>query len=259
MKVQLNPTIRNYIEARLKKHWTPEQIAGRWNKCHSEKHNIIISAPSIYKWLYSPYGQYLCHYLPSKHYRRKRRKGKKQKHENIKNRVFIDKRPEIINERKRIGDFEGDVIGSPKSDKQAMAGLVDRKSRFLLVIKKPRLKYAVDGFRELLNPYRNILHSLTLDNGLENARYEELAVDTYFCNPYSSWEKGAIENSFRRFRRFVPKKSSLKHFSNKNLQKFANIMNHTPRKCLNWQTPYEVLTEDQPKFNSSLLFTGCCT
>jgi len=251
MKVQLNPTIRNYIEARLKQYWTPEQIAGRWNKYHSGNHNIIISAPSIYKWLYSPYGQDLCKYLLSKRYRRKRRKGKKQKKEIIKNRVFIDKRPKIINERKRIGDFEGDVMGSKKSDKQAMAGLVDRKSRFLLVVKKSRLKYAVDGFKELLNPYRNILHSLTLDNGVENARYQELKVKTYFCNPYSSWEKGAIENSFQRFRRFVPKKSSLRDFSNKDLKRFAKTMNHTPRKCLNWQTPYEVLTKHQSKFDSS--------
>ncbi|MFH1713007.1 MAG: IS30 family transposase [Candidatus Jacksonbacteria bacterium] len=251
MKVQLNPEVKNYVRVGMKRYWTPEQIAGRWKKYYAEKHNIIISAPSIYKWLYSPYGQGLCGFLLSKRYRKRKRKGKKQKKETIKNRVFIDKRPKIINERKRVGDFEGDIMGSKKSDKQAMAGLVDRKSRFLLVVKKPRLKYAVDGFKELLNPYRNILHSLTLDNGVENARYQELRVKTYFCNPYSSWEKGSIENSFQRFRRFVPKKSSLKNFNNSDLKRFSKIMNHTPRKCLNWQTPYEVLTEYQSKFDSS--------
>jgi IS30 family transposase len=259
MKIQLNPKVNNYVQAKIKKHWTPGQIAGRWNKYHAEKHDIIISAPSIYKWLYSPYGQEFCQLLPSKRHRRRKRKGKKQKKEIIKNRVFIDKRPKIINKRKRIGDFEGDVMGSKKSDKQAAVGIVDRKSRFFLIVKKPRLKYAVDGFKELLNPHRNILHSLTLDNGVENARYQELQVKTYFCNPYSSWEKGAIENTFQRFRRFVPKKSSLKKFSNKDLRRFANIMNHTPRKCLNWKTPHEVLTENQHKFDSAFLPAGCCT
>lgn len=253
MKIQLNPEVKNFVLAGMKSHWTPEQIAGRWNRYYSAEHEIMVSAPSIYKWLYSPYGQELCSLLPSKHYRKKKRKWRKQKKEIIKNRVFIDKRPEIINKRKRIGDFEGDVMGSPKSDKQVAVGIVDRKSRFFLIIKKPCLKYAVDGFKKLLNPHRNILHSLTLDNGVENVHYQELQVKTYFCHAYSSCEKGTIENSFQRFRRFVPKKSSLKEISNKNFHKFSNIMNNTPRKCLNWLTPYEVLTGNQSKFDLSLL------
>ena len=101
----------------------------------------------------------------------------------------------------------------------------------------------------LLNPHHDTFKSLTLDNGVENVRYEELNIDTYFCHPYSSWEKGAIENCFKRLRRFIPKKASLKDYSREDIIHFAKIMNDTPRKCLNWKTPKEVF-EEQSKLNN---------
>ena len=248
MKIVKHSELIDYIETNLRdNHWTPEEIAGRWNnECHMDKNrkNIMISAPSIYKYLYSNRGQYLCKYLCSKRYTsRKRKEGGKTKKQIIPNRTSIELRPEIINKRTEFGHWEGDTLGKIRVDTEVVVGLTERMSRFILIDKVPRLKYTVDGFKMLLNPHYDTFKSLTLDNGVENVRYEELNIDTYFCHSYSSWEKGAIENCFQRLRRFIPKKASLKYYTRKQIIGFAEIMNNTPRKCLNWKTPREVFEE----------------
>jgi transposase, IS30 family len=244
MKVVSSPALHSFVRSRMKLFWTPEQIAGRWNRFHARHHNgLKITVVSIYTYLYSPYGRSLCQYLPSKRCKKKKRCGKKSKHQTIKNRVFLDQRPPIINARKRFGDFEADTLGRIKSDDEVIAGMVERQSRYFFVTKVARLKNAMDGFKDMLNPHHNIVHSMTMDNGVENARYQELNTDTYFCHPYSSWEKGAIENIFQRFRRFVPKKSSLTEYVDEDIERFGRIMNDTPRKCLNYRTPLEVFSK----------------
>ena len=254
MKIVKYPELADYIEIHLKNnHWTPEEIAGRWN---NEKHmgangkKLIISAPTIYKYLYSGRGQHLCRYLCSRRYtKRKRKDGGKAKRQIIPNRISIDERPDIVGERVEFGHWEGDTLGKIKTDSETVVGLCERMSRFILIDKVPMLKYSMDGFKALLNPHHDAFKSLTLDNGVENVRYEELNIDTYFCHPYSSWEKGSIENLFKRLRRFIPKKASLKNYSRKDIIGFAEIMNNTPRKCLNWKTPREVF-EEQSALNN---------
>lgn len=261
MKVVKNSDLGKRIKENLKDdHWTPEEIAGRWN---SENHldkcgkKIIISAPSIYKYLYSAYGQFLCKYLISKRYaKRKIKEGGKPKRQLIPNRISIELRPEIVNGRTEFGHFEGDTLGRIKIDTEVIAGLSERMSRYILIRKLPGLKHTVDGFNEMLNPHHDLVKSLTLDNGVENVKWEKLGVDTYFCHPYSSWEKGGMENLFRRLRRFIPKKASLKDYLEEDIISFADIMNNTPRKCLNWKTPKEIFEEQcalaKLKINSNI-------
>jgi IS30 family transposase len=263
MKIKDYPDLEDFIADKLENHhWTPEQIAGRWNleKHKDERGKIIkISAPSIYKFLYSSFGQYLCKFLPSCRYKKKRRVKKKTKKQLIPNRTPISKRPKKVEKRKEFGHFEGDTLGRIKSDTAAITGLVERISRFVLFVKVPRLKYAIEGFKDSLNPYEKILKSVTLDNGVENVRHQELQADTFFCNPYSSWEKGSIENSFGRLRRFIPRKSSLKQFSQDDILEFQELMNNTPRKCLDWKTPREVFNEHVSKSVIQTNQPGCCT
>lgn len=238
MKIAECFELETYIASRLAKAWTPEQIAGRLKSDNGDQ--AVISAKSIYKFLYSAPGQYLCRYLPSQRHRPRKRREKKSERELIPNRVFIDLRPKIINERKRFGDFEGDTLGRPKGESEVIVGALERKSRYLLACKAPRLKNAMDGFKFLLNPYHGVIKSLTLDNGVENVKYEKLNVPTYFCHPYSSWEKGGVENAFLRLRRFIPKKARPTDYTDQDIFAIINIMNNTPRKCLNWKTPQEV-------------------
>lgn len=241
MKINENFGLRKFVEDKMEKYWTPEQIAGTLKALNDNE--TVISIPSVYKYLYSVHGQRLCPYLPSRQYQPKRRKKKKSKRELIKNRVFIDDRPRIINERLRFGDFEGDTLGAIKTDRAKVVGLVERQSLYFQARKVSYLKHSMGGFKKILNPHHRIVQSLTLDNGVENQKYEQLGIDTYFCHPYSSWEKGQMENTFQRFRRFIPKGSSLKDYTQADIQRFVEIMNSTPRKKLGWRTPKEVFLE----------------
>ena len=242
MKIKEHPELENYVTDKIKSYWSPEEIAGRIKNIDA---NIqYVSAISIYKYLYSAYGQYLHSYLYSGRWRERRRyKVKGPKKTKIPNRVSIELRPNIVNQRLRFGDFEGDRLGRIKTDKEVIAGLVERMSRYLLLSKELGLKYTMDGFNRQLSPYRSIIESLTLDNGVENIRYEELDIATFFCHPYSSCEKATMENSFQRLRRFIPKGTSLTKYRDEDICRFAELMNNTPRKCLNFRTPKEVFEE----------------
>lgn len=127
---------------------------------------------------------------------------------------------------------------------ETVVGALERKSRLLLITRASQLKYSVYGFKQLLFPFRSVVNSLTLDNGVENVRYQELKINTYFCHSYSSCEKGSIENSFKRLRRFIPKKANPKNYTNLDLHDIMNVMNNNPRKCLGYKTPNEVFCKE---------------
>lgn len=252
MKINKHLELRDYVEEKMEKYWTPEEIAGRWNKNNkkNKKHlnnkgkPITITSVSIYKYLYSSYGQRLCSRLPSKRYKRKPRKSSsKGKREIIPNAASIHNRPKNTN--RKFGHYEGDTLGRIKSDTEVIAGVREKLSRRLFLKKLPGLKHTVNGFKIMLSPYSDTLKSLTLDRGAENVRHEELNTNVYFCDPYSSWQKGGIENDFKRLRRFIPKGSSLKNYTADDILHYNELMNNTPRKCLNWNTPKEVFDKMQ--------------
>ena len=254
MKVRENPEIESYITEKIRLDWSPEAIAGRLNL--DSRGRLSIHHISIYKYLYSIHGQHLCQYLQYKRYKPKRRKETKSAKKIIKNRVFIDQRPDVINQRLRCGDFEGDTLGVPKTSKETLAGAVDRKSRSFLGKKIHRLREAMLAFNKLLRLHNAL--SMTLDNGVENTKYTILNVPTFFCHPYSAWEKPTIENTFKRLRRYIPKKSCLASYSDEEISTIIDKMNNTPRKCLDWKTPKEVFFQKQP-VQLQILNLECCT
>jgi transposase, IS30 family len=263
MKVRTTSGLEDYVWEKMHPpfHWSPEQIAGRWTK----ETGIRLKTDTVYKYLYhNSYGNYLCRYLKYKRYRRKKRKQKKSARELIPNRVWIDLRPAAANLRARFGDFEGDTMGkSRQASRQTMVVTRERKSRKMFAVKVPRLKYAMDGFKKLLSPYQDIVTSLTLDNGVENVRHQELRIDTYFCHPYSSWEKGSVEQGIGLIRDYIPKKADLKDYANRDIAAIIKTINNKPMKCLNWSTPNEVFEEHyrQAILQSTNPLTSavCCT
>lgn len=251
MKIRNNPWLEDYIWDKIMDKWSPEQIAGRLKR---EFGFTVVSHRAIYKYLYSVYGEPLCQYLKYKQKKpRKRKEQPSKRGQIIKDRIFIDQRPNMVNHRRRRGDFEGDSLGSPKSGIETVAALVDRKSRYLLARKISRPKYAVDAFKELLAS-TNRKRSLTLDNASEHARYKELKLPTYFCHPYTFWEKGTIENTFGIIREYIPKKSRLENYSQEQIDVMIDQMNNTPRKCLSYRTPTEVFERKSlPTINPRVL------
>ena len=167
----------------------------------------------------------------------------------IPNRVGIEARPNIVELKLRVGDWEGDtIIGA--NQKQAIISVVDRKTRFTL-LKKIKRKLAALVAAAIVAQLRSVnaeFHTLTLDNGMEFAGHQEinrlLGGATYFAHPYRSWERGLNENTNGLVRQYIPKKRRLEDVSDDEVQRIADDLNHRPRKCLDYKTPYEALSEE---------------
>lgn len=248
MRIQDRPDLKAYVIKYLEKHWTPEEIAGRLKEI--DTHLPYVSAKGIYKWLYSAWGLKYCPLLPKQRYRPKRRKGKKTKREMIPNRIGIEKRPEEANSRSEYGHLETDtaVSGKKTGSTAALTLLHERKARFTRLRKIPNLKPATNAYALTTLGKTMTCLTITHDNGIENKNHEDVAealsVKTFFCNPYSSWEKGSVENTIGRIRRFIPKGADISTYSDADIAAIEHWLNHTPRKCLGYKTPYEVMLEN---------------
>ena len=248
-KIRENNKLEEYIQNKLKEEWSPETIAQRWNTFVKKEKEPFISHTTIYSYIDSIFGFKFEKYLYScrgNRNRRKKKKGKKQKREMIFNRTWIHERPKDINRRENIGDVEIDTICSKRGDKTSFITIIDRKSRFLLAAKvKDKLpKRFTETVKRKTKENNLPLFSITLDNGVECKNHKDLPCPVYFCHPYCSHEKGQIEYANRLIRRYIPKKTILKTISPFYLTKIVKKINNTPRKCLNWKTPQEVLNEE---------------
>ena len=216
--------------------WSPEQISG----------HAAISPETVYQRVYADKqaGGLLWKNLRCQK-KRKKRYGKMDRRGNIPNRQFIEDRPAIVDERKRIGDWEADtVIG--KNHKQAIVSIVERKTGFALIRKVERktAQAVSQAMIELLKPYRSQVHTITSDNGKEFASHEEigkkLKADFYFAHPFASWERGTNENTNGLIRQYFPKNRDFTTITQKEIDTAMDRLNNRPRKRLGFQTPSQV-------------------
>ena len=232
------------VDRLLRNYWSPEQIA--WRLYDEQEYRI--SHEWIYQHIYQDkrIGGDLYRYLRCQK-QRKKRYGKNDRRGKIANQTMIDERPDEVEARSRIGDWEGDtVIG--KGHKGALVSLVERTSRYTVLghaESKTKDKVADEVLR-CLDQYRDRCLTITYDNGREFTDHErmakELDVNIYFAHPYSSWERGTNENTNGLIRQFFPKNTSLLNVSRQELQSAMDRLNHRPRKSLNWRTPHEVFS-----------------
>jgi transposase, IS30 family len=240
-------SLHSYVMKRLRKYWSPEQIAGR---LEHESGQRIMSHFAIYEYIRNHPG--LKKYLRiQKPYRRRWGTRQRQQIREAANRRSIDSRPEAANQRNRIGDWEGDtVIGRPGHDR--LATYVDRRSGKAKALKVPGgegLAEAVADrtiawFQKLPKTKR---HTLTYDNGIEFSQHEYIedhtALQVYFAHPYHSWERGTNENTNGLYRQFFPKKTSLDSVSQAEVDKVTRMLNTRPRKRHQYRTPDEVFRD----------------
>jgi transposase, IS30 family len=235
----------NEVKQRLERYHSPEQISGRL------EHEGLgtLSHETIYQMVYANHqglGEYQ-RYLRQGQKKRRRRKGLYQKRGTIPGRVGIEHRPAIADLKSEIGHWESDtVIGVnhtgmivthvDKASKYLLAGLAKNKTvQQINQVTMGLFEHIEQGFRK----------TMTFDNGREFCGHQTLAdrlgLSCFFANPYHSWERGLNEHTNGLLRQFFPKGTNFKIVKPEALQRAVDLINHRPRKSLDYRTPYEVL------------------
>ena len=240
-----------FVREHLKEpfNWTPEEISGRLPKIHPGK---SISTETIYQYIYSKKARRykLWQYLVNKRKKRQKKGGRSvQRASKIPGAVSIDLRPEIVNLRERVGDWETDNVIGKQSDKTALSVTVERVTKLtILSLTSKSASSKTEALIKRLTEYPNKARlTLTADNGAENTNHQEitnnLGLSVFFCHAYHSWEKGTVENTNGRIRRYIPKGISLDQLSEDQIKELEYRLNSTPRKSLGFLTPYEKMLE----------------
>lgn len=250
-KISTYKPLKIYVYKGLLKGWTPEQISGRIKIEYPNNNIMSISHEAIYRHIYlTPQGalnKKLIKLLTRKKTRRRPPNKKRGKGSKIRNQVSIDNRPKHIDKRIEIGHWEGDLIIG-KGQKSAIGTIVERKSRYTLIVKLKSRK--ADEVARMFSKKLNKLNaklkkSMTYDNGIEMAKHQYITQKTgmniYFAHPYSSWERGTNENTNGIIRRDLPKGTDFNLISEKQLLILEQKLNNKPRKIIGYKTPIEVL------------------
>jgi IS30 family transposase len=241
--------LRRYVVSRLRRDWSPEQVAGRLRRDHPADTQMRISAETIYQWIYhdAAGGGDLFRHLRRRHRRRRKQGGYGTGRGLIPGRVAIAERPAIVACRARIGDWEGDTLEGARG-KGGIASLVERKSRYLLaapLTDKSATTLAAQAIGAFRKIPRRARKTLTVDNGKEFARFKLIEARTglavFFADPYAAWQRGTNENTNGLLRQYFPKRSDLRALTHDELAQALQKLNHRPRKGLGYQSPHEVI------------------
>ncbi len=243
-----DPTLRRQVEERLRIGWSPEQTAGRLKL---EGNTYTTNHESIYLRIYADRPD-LTKYLVRSGKKRRKRAGRNKKLAcgRIPYRTSIEKRPESVSSRQEAGHWEADTAVSRES-KAALSVMTERKHKVTFIAKLAsktafEMKHALIKRLSILPP--QLRQTITYDNGLENVLHEEvnkiLNTQSFFCNPYHSWEKGTVENTIGLIRQYLPKKTDFNLVDNKKIYEIEYALNNRPRKCLGYLTPLESINRD---------------
>ena len=252
--LKIRPALKAYVLAKLDLDWSPEQIAGRLRKEITEGKRAAeeyINHESIYQFIYDAeqHELRLWEKLPRRHRKRRRWLGRRSRPVKIPSRVSIRQRPEAINTRAEFGHWEGDTVVGDKH-RTGIHTEVERVSRMLLAYQVPRVR-AQETYLAQLTIFsilpRKARLSTTLDNGSEHVLHTKLqtalAMQTYFADPYSSWQRGTNEYTNGLLRRYYPKRTDFRDLPQEELNEVVYRLNNTPRKVLHYKTPREVFNE----------------
>ena len=234
------------IEERLRRQWSPEQIAGRLKR----EFGLRISHERIYQhiWADKKQGGKLYEHLRHGAKRYRKRGSLKSGRGCIPNRVDIKERPPIVEHKTRLGDWEGDTIISVGRH-GSLLSYVDRVSK-VVVLEKLEMNRAAKVEKATLKRFRGSglpMNTMTFDNGKEFSRHEkitkELGIACYFATPYRSWERGLNEHTNGLIRQYFPKSCDFSLITKQQVRQVEELLNNRPRKVLGFRTPKEVLLE----------------
>lgn len=256
-----NPLVFLYVRKHLREpyRWTPDEIAGRLPVDHP---GYSISYETIYRYIYAKrmrkykYWQYLT----LQRSKRMKKNGRSVKRSGkILGSISIDLRPSEVDSRNTPGHWETDNMEGKKSDVSTSSATVERLTRLTLFGKLTNRSAAAKTeavVGRLLEFPQQVRKSVTADNGRENSYHQQITNDTgaqvFFCHAYHSWEKGTVENTIGRIRRYIPKGVSIDSLDDEQIKEVEYRLNSTPRKCLGYLTPYEKMAEVLSKGTDAL-------
>ena len=251
-KLAAQPQLREVVEGMLQKRYSPEQISKTVEREYPESAEMRVSHEAIYRSLYiqgrGSLRRTLARYL---------RRGKSMRSPRTRPRLVdrfgsmlsISQRPPEESDRAVPGHWEGDLlVGKHQS---AIATLVERKTRFVMLVALPNGKDAESVrtalTKKILQLPEELRRSLTWDRGTEMAQHARFSVDTnvkvYFCDPHSPWQRGTNENTNGLLRQYFPKGTDLRLFTQDELDGVAAELNDRPRQTLGWMRPSEALAQ----------------
>ena len=245
-KLEINDKLREHVIKKLKKDWSPEEISGRLKE-YPDKEIGYVCHETIYEYIYGIEGIRDRLYLLLRRYKPKRTKwhSRKKRGTGIKERISIHERPIEINEKTELGHWETDSMIFSQQ-KGILSVQVERKSR-MVRIHRCLDKTAQETLEAIIKTIDSIplkyFLSVTYDNGTENVKHTELrkmfGVETYFCDPYCSWQKGLVENTNMFIRQYLPKNAPIDSIADEEIYEIQEKLNNRPRKCLKYMTPNE--------------------
>lgn len=244
--------LKKYVAQQIKNYWSPEQIAG-FLKNHDDSH-LYACHETIYRFVYSAEGKKLGLYkylFRARKHRNKRFARRPRENRGIPESMFIKNRPTLIADRQEIGHWEGDLmIFERQFGNTNITTLTERKTRYTILIKNSskHSKLVMGQIRQRLSELpKSYRRSVTFDRGSEFVFHHllshQLSIQSFYCNPQAPWQKGTVENTNGRIRRFLPRSTDLDAITEYQLQMVANKINNTPRKCLDYRTPEQVFNE----------------
>ncbi len=259
-KLACHPMLARAVSAKLRRKWSPEQIAGWLKRTFPGEAHKQVSHETIYRSLYiqarGVLKKELMQYLRTKRTMRRSRHAslKRDGRGQIKDAVSISERPASVEDRAVPGHWEGDLITGSRNS--YIATLVERHTRYVMLVKvqnKDTESVVSALIRQARKLPRELYKSLTWDRGQELTDHRRFTlatnIDVYFCDPQSPWQRGSNENTNRLLRQYLPKGTDLSVHSQATLNKIARQLNERPRKTLQFETPAE-------RFNQCVAMTG---
>lgn len=234
-----DPDVHHYVQERLEEFWSPDQIAGRVQGEFPRAPTRWLSRQTIYDWI--------NHQAPDWHSLLRRGGRPAEKRGKLTDCVRLDGRPQVINGRRRYGDWEGDtIVGQGRHS--ALLTLVERKSGYTRIGRVDSMKSDMTmhvAKRRMKDLPRCLRRSVTFDNGKEFAEHQKLTrglgLQVYFTDPYASWQRGTNENTNGLIRQYFPKGIDFTQVSHREVARVEQSLNERPRKRLGYRTPAEIL------------------
>jgi transposase, IS30 family len=253
-KLAVNCELRDWVQQKLEKNWSPEQVSARLETEFPDRAEMRVSHETIYQALYvqgrGALRRELARHLRTGRSLRKPRRIEGERRGRIPDMVMIADRPAEADDRAVPGHWEGDQIAGRAGQSQ-IGTLVERTTRYTMLVPMPGGKSA-EAFAEAVTPViadlpASLRRSLTWDQGKEMARHAQIAVAAdckiYFCDPHSPWQRPTNENTNGLLRQYFPKGSDLSTVPPQRLAEVADELNGRPRKVLGWKTPAEAMAE----------------